>query len=139
MEQEQEEHVQIEAKEMPKFKRIYENDIKTNLKKKHFTLDEIKKGVQDDSFSWYTSQNIPTNEKSIAIGTVEGSLRETTEVISRKEVSKFIDTMNDYPLAIRIPRKVWKEGYMYRVKDCFYDDKGDFLYRVPGLITDEDR
>lgn len=124
---------------MPKFERIYENDIKTNLKKKHFTLDEIKKGQQKDLFSWYTSQNMPTNEKSIAIATVEGSLRETTEVISRKEVSKFIDTMNDYPLAIRIPRRVWKEGYMYKVKDCFYDDKGDFLYRVPGLTTDEDR
>lgn len=66
-------------------------------------------------------------------------MQESTNVISRKEVSKFIDTVNDYPLAIRIPKKAWKEGYTYRVKDCFYDDKGDFLYRVPGLMADEDK
>jgi len=82
---------------------------------------------------------LSTNYKSVDVEKVEASLQENTSVVSRKEASAFIDTINDYPLAIRIPKKVWKEGYMYRVNDCFYDDNGEFLYRVPGLIKDEDR
>lgn len=34
---------------------------------------------------------------------------------------------------IRIPKKLWKEGQIYKVGDCFYGDDGEFLYRVPGL------
>jgi hypothetical protein len=127
--------MQIEAEE--NYEKIYENDIRTSTKNKHFTLDQLKKNSQERSFSWYTPQ--PTNEKNIDVATVEASLQEHTSIISRKDVSKFIDTINNYPLAIRIPKKVWKEGYTYKVKDCFYDDRGEFLYRVPGLMTDEDK
>ncbi|XP_025411558.1 uncharacterized protein LOC112684319 [Sipha flava] len=131
----QNEQMQIEAEE--NYEKIYENDIRTSTKNKHFTLDQLKKNSQERSFSWYTPQ--PTNEKNIDVATVEASLQEHTSIISRKDVSKFIDTINNYPLAIRIPKKVWKEGYTYKVKDCFYDDRGEFLYRVPGLMTDEDK
>lgn len=34
---------------------------------------------------------------------------------------------------IYIPRKLYKKGKLFRLRDCFYDDQGDFLYRVPGL------
>lgn len=34
---------------------------------------------------------------------------------------------------IKIPKSVWKEGSVYKLSDCFYDDSGEFLYRVPGL------
>lgn len=34
---------------------------------------------------------------------------------------------------ISIPKKLWKRDQIYRVSDCFYDDDGEFLYRVPGL------
>lgn len=34
---------------------------------------------------------------------------------------------------IKIPKKLWKKGKLYKVDDCFYDDDGEFLYRVPGL------
>lgn len=34
---------------------------------------------------------------------------------------------------IKIPKKLWKKGKLYKVEDCFYDDDGEFLYRVPGL------
>jgi len=119
---------------------IYENDTTTKSSKRHFTLDEFKNDSQNESFSFYTTpQTLSTNNKSVDVENVEASLQENTRIISRKEVSEYIDTMNDYPLAIRIPKSVWKEGYVYRVNDCFYDDNGDFLYRVPGLIKDEDR
>lgn len=118
---------------------IYENDTKTKSKQRHFTLDELKSGSRKETFSWYSPQKLPTNNNSVNVEKVETSLKENTSVISRKEVSAYIDTINDYPLAIRIPKQVWKEGYMYRVKDCFYDDSGEFLYRVPGLVKDEDK
>lgn len=34
---------------------------------------------------------------------------------------------------IRIPKRLQKAGSVYKLYDCFYDDKGLFLYRVPGL------
>ena len=34
---------------------------------------------------------------------------------------------------IKIPRKLWKKDKLYKVSDCFYDDDGEFLYRVPGF------
>lgn len=34
---------------------------------------------------------------------------------------------------IRIPRRLQKEGATYKMGDCYYDDDGEFLYRVPGM------
>ena len=34
---------------------------------------------------------------------------------------------------IKIPKKLYKEGATYQLDDCFYDDDGEFLYRVPGM------
>lgn len=34
---------------------------------------------------------------------------------------------------IEIPEKLLKEGATYRLGDCYYDDDGEFLYRVPGM------
>lgn len=131
------EQIQIKSNEELNKKNIYENDIKSDLKKKHFTFDEMKNHFQDESFSWYTPEIETTNDKSVDVATIEANLQENTSIISRREASKYINTIDDYPLGIRIPKSAWKEGYTYRVKDCFYDDKGDFLYRVPGLITNE--
>uniref|UniRef100_A0A2M4AT37 Uncharacterized protein n=1 Tax=Anopheles triannulatus TaxID=58253 RepID=A0A2M4AT37_9DIPT len=34
---------------------------------------------------------------------------------------------------IKIPSKLYKKGATYQLDDCFYDDDGEFLYRVPGM------
>lgn len=34
---------------------------------------------------------------------------------------------------IKIPMKLYKKGGTYKLGDCFYDDDGELLYRVPGL------
>lgn len=39
----------------------------------------------------------------------------------------------EYPLHIKIPQKVHKPGCVYKLNDCYYDDSGQFLYRVPGM------
>ncbi|XP_037813871.1 uncharacterized protein LOC119605003 [Lucilia sericata] len=36
---------------------------------------------------------------------------------------------------IHIPRKLWRKGATYRANDCYYDDDGEFLYRVPGMTS----
>lgn len=34
---------------------------------------------------------------------------------------------------IYIPRKAYRRGALFKVNDCFYDDGGELLYRVPGM------
>lgn len=51
---------------------------------------------------------------------------------SIKSPLKLMD-MENQPDRIKIPKEEWKKGSLYKVNDCFYDDKGQFLYRVPGL------
>ncbi|KAG8265953.1 hypothetical protein J6590_082279 [Homalodisca vitripennis] len=51
---------------------------------------------------------------------------------SSKSPLSLID-IDDLPNKISIPKEQWKQGKVYRVNDCFYNDKGNFLYRVPGL------
>ncbi|XP_049276534.1 uncharacterized protein LOC125760437 [Anopheles funestus] len=36
---------------------------------------------------------------------------------------------------IKIPKKLYKKGATYQIGDCFYDDDGEFLYRVPGMTS----
>lgn len=38
---------------------------------------------------------------------------------------------------IRIPKHVWKKGGTYKLNDCYYDDDGEFLYRVPGMTGEQ--
>lgn len=39
----------------------------------------------------------------------------------------------DNPDTIEIPKGLRKKHCMYRVDDCYYDQSGEFVYRVPGL------
>lgn len=40
----------------------------------------------------------------------------------------------EYPERITIPKKIFKKGFTYKLNDCYYDDDGEFLYRVPGMM-----
>ncbi|KAJ9576165.1 hypothetical protein L9F63_006987 [Diploptera punctata] len=37
------------------------------------------------------------------------------------------------PEKIIIPKNKWKRGATFKMGDCYYDDDGTFLYRVPGM------
>ncbi|XP_050535600.1 uncharacterized protein LOC126902401 [Daktulosphaira vitifoliae] len=112
--------------------RIYENDLNTDTKKKHFILEELNiKSIKKNSCYNSQTENFVNNKLNHPL--VETNFQESTMIISKKEASHLINNMTEYPLAIRIPKNVWKEGFTYKVNDCFYDDNGDFLYRVPGL------
>ncbi|XP_071449831.1 uncharacterized protein [Hetaerina americana] len=38
-----------------------------------------------------------------------------------------------YKMKIKIPKEKFDSSAIYKVKDCFYDADGKFLYRVPGM------
>ena len=46
-----------------------------------------------------------------------------------------ITTSWSYPEKIKVPSANRGTNVIYKVKDCYYDSNGDFLYRVPGMIN----
>ncbi|KAF5269353.1 hypothetical protein FQA39_LY08745 [Lamprigera yunnana] len=55
----------------------------------------------------------------------------TTKIVSVKK--KLDDYLLEYPEKIFIPKNIRKLGCTYKLNDCYYDDDGLFLYRVPGM------
>lgn len=47
--------------------------------------------------------------------------------------NKKIDSECDYAKPIKIAKHLYKLGKIYRISDCYYDDDGEFLYRVPCI------
>lgn len=45
------------------------------------------------------------------------------------------DYLLEYPERITIPQNLLKKGHTYKLNDCYYDDDGEFLYRVPGMYN----
>lgn len=43
------------------------------------------------------------------------------------------DLPKDPPDRIRVPANKWQKGCTFKIGDCYYDDDGGFLYRVPGM------
>jgi len=52
---------------------------------------------------------------------------------SIKMWKKKVDTELNYAKPIKIAKHLYKPGMTYRINDCYYDDDGEFLYRVPGV------
>lgn len=52
---------------------------------------------------------------------------------SIKVWKKNVDTQLNYAKPIKIAKHLYKPGMTYRINDCYYDDDGEFLYRVPGV------
>lgn len=56
-----------------------------------------------------------------------------SELISFDTSNSSTSVVQDIKENIKIPRKLFKKGATYQLDDCFYDDDGEFLYRVPGM------
>ncbi|EFN65406.1 hypothetical protein EAG_14169 [Camponotus floridanus] len=87
---------------------------KKNNSEKLFTFDEFVKTKLED-----------IHKKSPK----EDNLVDT----SIKIWSKKIDAECDYAKPIKISENLYKPGMTYRINDCYYDDDGEFLYRIPGV------
>lgn len=71
----------------------------------------------------------PKDEKYLKIITTDDNLLDTSIKIWNKK----IDTECNYAKPIKIAKHLHKHGMTYRISDCYYDDDGEFLYRVPGV------
>lgn len=56
-----------------------------------------------------------------------------SELVSFDPSNTSVQKKSDLRENIHIPRKLYKKGATYQLDDCFYDDDGEFLYRVPGM------
>ncbi|XP_043288893.1 uncharacterized protein [Venturia canescens] len=61
-----------------------------------------------------------------------GNSMETGVITRQKKVST---TPDDYLEFIKIPHKSYKPKAVYRIQDRYYDNDGEFLYRVPGILS----
>ncbi|XP_015603532.1 uncharacterized protein LOC107271719 [Cephus cinctus] len=82
-----------------------------------------KEPIENDVISKSVMNNDSANLNNVV---------ETMETHVKEWISK-VEEEEEIPGYINIPKKKFKEGMIYRVKDCYYDDDGEFLYRVPGL------
>jgi len=91
----------------------------------------------------YVKENIPKivrqSEKDISIVSKDKNkdfnivVDENLLNTSIKVWNKKVDTELNYAKPIKIAKHLYKPGMTYRISDCYYDDDGEFLYRVPGV------
>ncbi|XP_023178798.2 neugrin [Drosophila hydei] len=67
-----------------------------------------------------------------------GVLPNFVQKFERSEIVVSVEDQRKYEISkvkdcIVIPRKLYRKGATYRVEDVYYDDDGEFLYRVPGM------
>lgn len=68
-------------------------------------------------------------DKDFNIVGADDNLLDTSIKIWKKKV----DLDLNYAKPIKISKHLHKPGMTYRISDCYYDDDGEFLYRVPGV------
>lgn len=98
--------------------------------KKNITLEELQKiapqyTIAKDEEKELSFEDFTPKFKTVAIREKksDGLSQFKSEIEKKMELKPFI----------KIPRKSWQRGKLYKVEDCFYSDDGEFLYRVPGL------
>ncbi|XP_030375916.1 neugrin [Scaptodrosophila lebanonensis] len=102
--------------------------------RKNMRLQELKDLVPHINQIDITEQAAQTLKNPSGTGKLPSFVDkfQTTEIAisaadqQRYEISRIKDR-------IVIPRKLHRNGATYRVKDAYYDDDGEFLYRVPGM------
>ncbi|XP_023308470.2 uncharacterized protein LOC111690250 [Lucilia cuprina] len=121
--------------------------------KKPITIHQLKsshlsdKSLQDNSKSLdqLAAQKLKNSsgtgiikEKGITSNTI-AAFDYTEKFVSNEVVINEVDKkrygMSTTKERIHIPRKLWRKGATYRANDCYYDDDGEFLYRVPGMTS----
>lgn len=72
-----------------------------------------------------------SNPSHIALGSRTGKVS-MTPVPAQFQENK--SQMIQFQEKISIPRKLLRRGATYKIEDNYYDDDGEFLYRVPGMV-----
>lgn len=122
---------------------MIDEDTKSNIYHKHVTLDLLRDKIRKQSHkASELSQLILEMEKKYQpqprkeVETLQENFDHVVddEVMNKDYENKLTKINDKYPLRIDIPEDKWKPNQLYQVKDCFYNDSGMFLFRVPGLF-----
>lgn len=114
------------------YKNQYEsqNTSATNIKENIAESNNIKKDEYNKEETTLHFSNINDTSHVSIVPTEVVDINLDTYIKERN--SKISDNeMYSYP--IKIPRNIYQKGKIYRISDCYYDDNGQFLYRVPGV------
>ena len=110
-------------------------DSKSQGTTKHMTLKKFQQispeMIQDSPEPQEPNQIEATNDQNFnALLKAKHTTSAVTEFNPERDVVfKSLEIKEN----ILIPKKLWKRGKTYQLDDCFYDDDGEFLYRVPGF------
>ncbi|XP_031635660.1 putative neugrin-like protein DDB_G0288135 [Contarinia nasturtii] len=90
---------------------------------KHTYSDEFNHESKDDNVVDLTLNDMSSSKKIVKYETKTKSLASIGRGIKIEPLQH----------TIHIPQNLRKRGSIYKLHDCFYDDRGAFMYRVPGL------
>lgn len=98
--------------------------------------DDVNKPIEIEEKQMQLPANpagtgVVRKESQFTSGSIDFPKKYDVQVAKQKD----LDEMKVSPIKenIRIPKRLWKRNATYKYKDCFYDDDGELLYRVPGL------
>jgi hypothetical protein len=78
-------------------------------------------------------ENIPETAHDASSDITTETLKDPSAAPSPLVAETQSDLPKDPPERIRVPASKWRKGCTFKIGDCYYDDDGDFLYRVPGM------
>lgn len=110
-------------------KRIEENDLVHNEKSSAVTHKQSNNAGEVVSVDNSSAENgvvdlTPSSSKIIQ--------KYSTKTVRLTTTSK--NVLPPFQHKIQIPRRLRRRGSTYKLYDCFYNERGIFLYRVPGLV-----
>ena len=117
---------------------VLENESESYMKYGRSTLDRYRERIETAIEKGHTpspdarlmlkhSNNISVSNEIHNIDTLNVAVSK----ISNAEIE--LENDDNPPEWIRIPKNIWKRGATFKIGDCYYDDDGSFLYRVPGM------
>ncbi|XP_035720082.1 uncharacterized protein LOC118440733 isoform X2 [Vespa mandarinia] len=108
-------------------KALKEKEVEENKEKE---VEEKKELSFSTSNQEKTLTSIKKSEPPQLVPTDKNDSKLDTYV---KAWNKKIEEHEVYSRPIQIPQNIYQKGKTYRISDCYYDDDGEFLYRVPGV------
>lgn len=140
-------------------KKAKQSDIKSHDDEMHLSVSLLKKRAPETSSK---AVDMPVNVENYVQETLASDIPEIdtypdesnservvdltlANISSSKKIEKYnlktvpaLATVNKgvsipFQPKIVIPKQLRKSGSVYKLYDCFYDDRGEFMYRVPGL------
>jgi hypothetical protein len=107
----------------------YRERVLKAIKKDHDTSMDVKLMVSRCD----NHEDVPETIQEASSGIASTADRDCTVGLNSTLTETSPDLNADPPERIRIPANKWQKGCTFKVGDCYYDDDGTFLYRVPGM------